>query len=97
MIFSLAVHDTVVLPIFRCNQVQSLSKNRNNGISKSWKRKKYLSSPPLSFSCRMPTYNNIRILHATTPKYFEKCLEVRQEVFINEQKHSIAIERDGYK
>lgn len=45
----------------------------------------------------MPTYNNIRILHATTPKYFEKCLEVRQEVFINEQKHSIAIERDGYR
>ncbi|ORE08480.1 acyl-CoA N-acyltransferase [Rhizopus microsporus var. microsporus] len=43
----------------------------------------------------MPTYNNIRILHATTPKDFEKCLEVRQEVFINEQKHSVAIERDG--
>ncbi|CAO3701532.1 unnamed protein product [Rhizopus stolonifer] len=43
----------------------------------------------------MTSYCNVRIIHALTPKDFQKCLSVRYNVFIEEQKYSPEIENDG--
>ncbi|KAI9247044.1 acyl-CoA N-acyltransferase [Sporodiniella umbellata] len=43
----------------------------------------------------MSKYSNVRIIHAVTPEDLEKCSVVRHAVFVEEQKYTTEIEKDG--